>query len=299
MQSPMKILLAVDGSEHSQAATSLLCDLPLPSGSLIYSLSVLSPLHTYQRPVLEAALEQASSTLQTTNLDVTTELLVGHPALEIVEFADQYQPDLIVLGAKGLRATLGILLGGVAQQVVELASQPVLIVRYPYTGIQRILLVTDGSIYSQHALEYTTRFSPYPNISVQVMHVLPPPSAAELLTKSGMFGLHSTAPVPMVEIDEAVSYRDKETEHAGKELLEKAIKILATSGVKAMSVLQKGDAATEILAYVKEHEIDLVVAGSRGLSQVRGWIMGSVSRKIVHYAGCSVLIVKGEQDETG
>ena len=36
----------------------------------------------------------------------------------------------------------------------------------------------------------------------------------------------------------------------------------------------------------------MVVCGSRGLSAVSGWLLGSVSRKLVHYAGCSVLIVK-------
>ena len=46
-----------------------------------------------------------------------------------------------------------------------------------------------------------------------------------------------------------------------------------------------------------EKNIDLVVVGSRGLSQVGGWLLGSVSRKLVHYAGCSVLIVKGMPDE--
>ena len=56
-----------------------------------------------------------------------------------------------------------------------------------------------------------------------------------------------------------------------------------------------GDAGTEIIDYVKTHDIDLIVAGSRGLSQMRGWFLGSVSRKLVHYSNCSVLIVKTEQ----
>jgi nucleotide-binding universal stress UspA family protein len=39
----------------------------------------------------------------------------------LIEFADENQPDLIVVGARGLPATLKVLLGGVAQQVVEYA----------------------------------------------------------------------------------------------------------------------------------------------------------------------------------
>jgi nucleotide-binding universal stress UspA family protein len=45
---------------------------------------------------------------------------------------------------------------------------------------------------------------------------------------------------------------------------------------------------------VKQNQIDLIVAGSRGLSRVRSWLLGSVSRKLVHYSGCSVLIVRGQ-----
>jgi len=57
-------------------------------------------------------------------------------------------------------------------------------------------------------------------------------------------------------------------------------------------VLKWGDAATEIIEYVKSNKFDLIVAGSRGLSQFKGWWVGSVSRKLVHYSNCSVLIVK-------
>ena len=61
--------------------------------------------------------------------------------------------------------------------------------------------------------------------------------------------------------------------------------------------LTRGDAATEIIDYVKSNEIDLIVAGSRGLGQFEGMWMGSVSRKLVHYSNCSVLIVKGPKKE--
>jgi hypothetical protein len=72
----------------------------------------------------------------------------------LIEFADQHSPDLIVLGARGRRATLGILLGGTVQQIVEYATWPVLVVRAPYAGLRRILLIVDGSEYGQRALRY-------------------------------------------------------------------------------------------------------------------------------------------------
>ena len=68
----------------------------------------------------------------------------------------------------------------------------------------------------------------------------------------------------------------------------------AWPGRGAGQILARGDAATEILERARAETTDLLVAGSRGLSAVRGWWFGSVSRKLVHYAPCSVLIVKDQ-----
>ena len=67
---------------------------------------------------------------------------------------------------------------------------------------------------------------------------------------------------------------------------------MLSQGIKAKNALLQGDAATEIIQYASNKEIDLIIAGSRGLSPMQSWLIGSVSRKLVHYAGCSVLLVK-------
>jgi nucleotide-binding universal stress UspA family protein len=41
-----------------------------------------------------------------------------------------------------------------------------------------------------------------------------------------------------------------------------------------------------------EHNFDLIVMGSRGLSVIKELIMGSVSSKVIHHAGCPVVIYK-------
>ena len=86
------------------------------------------------------------------------DLQLGSAPEQILAITESRKTDLIVMGAKGLRATIGILLGGVAQQVVEYAHCPVLVVRAPYQGLRRILLVTDGSTHSQRAARYLGQF---------------------------------------------------------------------------------------------------------------------------------------------
>lgn len=293
LHSPLNIVLAVDGSEHSLAAAQLIRDLPLPPGSQVTALAVLTTRQTPGQAALLAALDQVRTILQDAPTAIESVLLHGHPAEELTTFADKHKPDLMAIGAKGLRATLGILLGGVAQQVVEYARWPVLVVRAPYAGLRQVLLVTDGSPHSQRAVDYLARFPFPPNARVSVMHVLPPLVQPELQFPVRPFGAEMIPPQTLDEVAQAVARQAESEEREGQALLAQTIERLRSAGIEATSILRRGDAATEIMEYVKGYRIDLVVAGSRGLSQVRGWLLGSISRKLVHYAGCSVLIVKG------
>ncbi len=137
-------------------------------------------------------------------------------------------------------------------------------------------------------------FNAEPGAEVQVMHILPPPPFPIIVAEPGYTGPPLIQPLPITE--ETAALRAKE-EKEGKTLLDRTVKMLSASGIRATSVLHRGDAATEIIEYVKAHKIDLIVAGSRGLSRIRSWLMGSVSRKLVHYSGCSVLVVRGPKGE--
>lgn len=289
----MNLLLAVDGSEHAAAAARLVRDLPLPRESSVTVLAVLVPRNASDYAGLEKALSDTREFLGDIKPGVKTELLTGYPAEQISEYAAEHVPDLIVLGAKGRRATLGIMLGGVVQQIVEYAEDPVLVVRAPYEGLERILLVTDGSVHSQRATAYLGNF-PIPHLAeVEVLHVLPPMPSPVLIARSWPAGAETMAPVPAYETEEVLAKQAEEEERHGKALLAETVNELGNYGIQAKSVLLRGDAATEIIQYANENQVGLIVAGSRGLSQMRRLLLGSLSRKLVHYAGCSVLIVKG------
>ena len=290
----LNILLADDGSQHAQAAVEWLQNISLPPKSRIF---VFRAFQSDQIPWVaefEAALERTKTQLSSLGYRVETDLQLGHAARKILEIAKAQKPDLIVLGAKGLRSTASILLGGVAQQVIEYASCPVLIMRAPHQGFCRVLLVTDGSASSQSAVRYLRRFPLSKGADVEVMHVLPPLQAP--LMMEPYYGTWQTiyAVYPTEQQEEAI--RKKETK-SGEMLLARTRKLLQRQGIDSTPVLARGDAATEILDHVRKHKIDLLVAGSRGLSQLESLWMGSVSRKLVHYSDCSVLVVKGPGKE--
>jgi nucleotide-binding universal stress UspA family protein len=299
---PLQFLLAYDSSQHARAAVELLRDLHIREEIHTTVLSVMPTQYFAAHESFQAAMDEASAQLQEKGMHVTSILKVGNPAATINAHAQEIATqeghmDLIIMGAKGRRATLGILLGGVAQQVVEYSCCPVLIVRAPYGGLKRVLLVTDGSISSRQALEYlvphlgTTRprqFPLPPKAKIHLMHVLPPPLPVELTMRAWTVGPEVLYPAPPID-QEAI---EAEEQRVGQHIITEALAVLAAGGIRATSVLNRGDAATEIIDYAKKESIDLIVCGSRGLSAVTGWLLGSVSRKLVHYAGCSVLIVK-------
>ncbi|MBI5950633.1 MAG: universal stress protein [Chloroflexi bacterium] len=288
----LNILMADDSSEHAWSAVELIRDLSLPPKTRVMVLRVFTPGQISAIPDFERSLEKTKQHLQYAGVKVETELILGSPAEKIIEVAKHKKSNLIVLGAKGLRATLGILLGGVAQQVVEYAHDPVLIVRAPYLGLKRILLVTDGSASSQYAAQYLGKFPMPEKVDVRVMHVIPPPQP--LLTMEPHLGGWQTVYLPPPETDSTLEGKQ---EQKGQALLKRTCGLLQRHGISATPVLKQGDAATEIIDYVKANEINLIVAGSLGLSQLQSWWVGSVSRKLIHYSNCSVLMVRGPQKE--
>jgi nucleotide-binding universal stress UspA family protein len=283
------ILLADDGSDHALASIQLLLQLPIPSRTHVTVLRVFGTQQASELSVLEGQLNDRCDLLKVKGLDTIPELLLGYPAEKIIEYAEQHHPDLIVVGARGLRATLGILLGGVAQQVIEYASCPVLVVRAPMGQLKNFLLVVDGSQNSRAAAECLAHF-PFPEgAELAVMHVLPPHYRTSLTEVSESYQVEQ----PIVISEETARQRSNE-EREASHLLDQMMEILAPCDRVVKPILARGDAATEIIDHVRKNQVDLIIAGSRGLSRMRSWLLGSVSRKLVHYSGCSVLIVRGK-----
>lgn len=286
----LRIIFGDDGSEHAYAAAKLICDLPLPSGSEITALAVFPPTRINHYPTIKDQLEVTCQQLRNRGIAIQSEVKAGDPAETILDMAIRQKANLIVVGALGLRATLGVFLGGVAQKVVEYGHCPVLVVRAPYEGLHRLLLVNDGSDHGWNAVEYLCKF-PLPRpIQIFVLHVIPPLYPEDYA--SAAWGMGNIPVLPPTPVRPAVAGQKSEEERWGEQILEKTLTTVKDAGFSAEAFLRRGDAATEILQFAKEKHIDLIVAGSRGLSQVSAWLLGSVSRKLIHYAKCSVLVVR-------
>lgn len=79
-------------------------------------------------------------------------------------------------------------------------------------------------------------------------------------------------------------------EEEGVRILETAAKEVP-SGIAARTVQKFGHPAQTILELAREEGYDLIVIGSRGLGEIRGYLLGSVSDRVTHHAPCTVMIV--------
>jgi nucleotide-binding universal stress UspA family protein len=145
----MKILLAIDGSTFSKAATQAVIARIRPRGSQVRVLHVVEPpslLVTREMggydPALDAAWEAESKQaealvantagmLRSKGLKVSTSAELGDPKSEIVDAASKWRADLIVLGAHGRKGLTRFLMGSVSEGVARHAPCSVEIVRLP------------------------------------------------------------------------------------------------------------------------------------------------------------------------
>ena len=84
-------------------------------------------------------------------------------------------------------------------------------------------------------------------------------------------------------------------ESVGKKILEQGNQKVAAQGVKCEVKILHGNPAERIIKLSAEDKCDLIVIGSRGLTGIKRFFIGSVSGRVSRYAECPVLIVKKEE----
>ena len=146
----MKILLAVDGSVHSDAAAQELAKRPWPPQSevkVITAVEIPAPVGMEPWTVspdyfenLEISVRQAAQavldstllklkTISDKTVKISTEIIQGSPAQVIVDEAESWGADLIIMGSRGLGIWNRLLLGSVSNAVVHHAKCSVEVVR--------------------------------------------------------------------------------------------------------------------------------------------------------------------------
>ncbi|MFO7262522.1 MAG: universal stress protein [Bacillota bacterium] len=82
------------------------------------------------------------------------------------------------------------------------------------------------------------------------------------------------------------------SEQQAQELLEEESAPLKEAGISFDTQVAVGDPGTEICRVAQEGGYDLIIVGSRGRNQFAEIVLGSVSNRVLHHAGCPVLVVR-------
>jgi nucleotide-binding universal stress UspA family protein len=141
----------------------------------------------------------------------------------------------------------------------------------------KILVGVDGSAFSEEGLKSAVDLAKTYHGRLIILHVLLRRFYAVTPSEAGVL---------------ATTVFVKEIETEGKEIMEKAESFVRGEGVDYECKVVQGVPAEEIIRVAQSEKVDLIVIGSRGLTEVRAFLLGSVSDKVSHHAKCPVLIVK-------
>jgi nucleotide-binding universal stress UspA family protein len=269
-----KILFAVDGSSHMRAAAYPVARLASATHSEVILLHVSGADAANQLPAASIegiAKVMAGAGVRTTVL--TKAAISDGTAETIVATAKQLNVGLVALGTRGLSDLSGLFRGSVSHRVIALSDSPVLVVRYgvrrPGGPIRRILLAIAGGEDIPHALEAATTIARATDAEVLVVH------ARYLVT-----GLDSW---PYIE----------SAEYAEQTMV-KVVRRLRRAGVRAVShsPIAGGGIARAIALEARDWNADLVVIGSRRLSDLASLLLGATDHDVIQLTDRPVLIAE-------
>lgn len=142
----------------------------------------------------------------------------------------------------------------------------------------KILIPVDGSEGSWRALEQAVAIGEKFASTLVIVTVIQPYNNASLLS------------VPLDS--KTISEGNSELEKVGDRVIQMAAERLIKYNNKVDYCVEVGHPSERILALAKKANVDAIVIGSRGLSGIAEFFLGSVSSKVSQYADVPVLIVK-------
>ena len=201
---------------------------------------------------------------------------------EIVEYADDHDADLIVMGTHGRKGIDQRVLGSTTERTLRVSSVPVLTVHDGAVlgpDFETILVPTDGSDVANAAANHAISLADGTDAAVHVVHAVDTAVTSTLDESAAVLaGLEDDG---RAAVDAVIERAD------GAEL--RSVQASVLSGTPARSILD----------YTDEYDVDLVVMGTHGRTGLERYLLGSVTEKVVRLADVPVLSVPGrlESDE--
>ena len=298
-----KILVAVDFSDHSNVALeqALHVASQRPGSKLVLlwvedehphresgeielhstSTQDLHPAFEDPQQSARVKLEILADRAKSHGLAVDVQIRHGYADEVIVEVGREVGASLIIVGTRGLTGFKRFLLGSVAEKVVRMSSTNVLVARGEARAFSHVLVATDFSAASEHALQLALALSK-PDAQIDVLHAWQYPPGMRGTPDPKQEGLLSDIGRDVV----------RRVQKLGDALTQR---YAATSRTLEFTNVF-GPAAAVIHERLESNMYDLVAMGTHGHRGFRRFLLGSVAEATVRHAPCSVLVTHGPSE---
>lgn len=203
----------------------------------------------------DAVLKNFEDRCRTAGISCLTKKNIGKISDTIIEEAEN--ADLVLMAKKGEHFHLkeGGLLGSVAEAVIRRSGKPVIVIPESFREIESIGLAYDGSAPARKALELCLNISEKSKWPITVL---------------------------------IISADAQKAADLSAQVEEMAQKGLADCEV----IISAGREADEILKFIAEGAVELMVMGAYGHNRLREWLLGSTTSHIIQKSPIPVLLIR-------
>ena len=304
-----RMLVPIDGSELAEVVFSYVKEL---AGRLDIDITLLHvcrpeerdlmPMHrAYIERAAEIVKQQSQSVQEMTGLqpgrqavEARGEVATGHPAEEILSYADRNGIDLILIATHGRSGVRRWVMGSVADKILRTSKIPVWLVRastpkevvYDQWPSRTILVPLDGSKIAEAVLSHVESLAKQRGaelVEVILLRVCEP----ELVSSD-----YPEATMPL-SWDEHLKRQTAYCKQVSEQYLAGIEKQLSDASLKVRSeVITGASPADEIISYASKNPFNLIVMATHGHSGLTRWAYGSVADRVLHGVSSPIFLVR-------
>jgi nucleotide-binding universal stress UspA family protein len=147
--------------------------------------------------------------------------------------------------------------------------------------IKKILIAVDKSGYKDKIVAYASDLAKAMGSEIAAIHVI---DKASLGAVGDLLGYYRGGKIEVYQ---------EEMKNQGQKLLNEVREKAEPLGVKVSTeVLVGSSVAVTIIDYAKDHDVDLVIIGTKGMTGVQKFLLGNVANNVIANAHCPVLAIR-------
>ncbi|TVR75959.1 MAG: universal stress protein [Sphaerobacteraceae bacterium] len=302
-----RIVVPLDGSQISHAALPLARSLAEQTGAGVTLVSVIDPPRDFYispqdssstrlRPKdidhlakeeqrLDYYLKNVATSFERTR--VSTDIRLGQAATEILEAAEAVEGSAIVMASHG-RSGLGrMLMGSVAERIVQSSQVPVFVTRastdtraeFGKQKITNVAVALDGSDLAEQALDRAYDIFRN-NVRYTLVRIVEPVAPGQSYSS------------------EIIANYEREARESAEDYVRDAADTLTTHGATVSADVRITEPASGITRVASEFGADLIAMTTHGRSGMGRFLLGSVAERVLHDTDRPVMIVRAKESNS-